>query len=417
MSTMPSAAHTPLHATSPVAPGGKRPIRVGAIGTGLAMEKLHWPALGQIKDRVEVVAFAEKERATAEQFSGYSGVPMSGYVADYEPLLKRDDVEAVVILLPIPLLYDAARTALQAGKHVLCEKTPGVDLEQGRAFLKLEQEFPDRTLLVAENFFYRDDLRLARRLLDEGAIGKLNVMVWRMASQYVPRASGFSSTRWRQRPEYRGGPHLDGGVHMVAQIRLLCGDVRYVHGLSQHANATMGGPSTVTLNMEFVSGAIGNYTSIHPDIAIPSPQDRGLSLYGSDAVMTFGSAYGEATRTVTVHRPKGGGASGGSGSERSGGTEAEEHRVEQSDGGYLNEWLNFYDAVVYGEPVVGTVAQSWLNMQVVLRGLDASESHTVMDLAQDAPVTLSEKPLPLWKPRGAEGLFDGLPCKVSGGAG
>ncbi|HEU5316383.1 MAG TPA: Gfo/Idh/MocA family oxidoreductase [Chloroflexota bacterium] len=384
------------------------PIRLGAIGTGLAMEKLHWPALRQLQDRFTLTAFAERDQKNADRFVSYSGADRRAHHADYRALLERKDVDAVAILLPIPLLYDAARAALEAGKHVLCEKTPGVDLEQGRAFLELERCFPNQRLLVAENFFYRDDLRLARSLLEGGAIGRLHTMTWRMVSQYVPDLTGrsFSSTPWRQRPQYRGGPHLDGGVHMVSQIRLLCGDVHKVHGLVQHANTQMGGPSDLSLNLRFVSGAIGSYVSLHPEIPVPRDEARGMRLYGSEGTMTFSGNFGEATRTVTVHRPTG---SSGSGEKLA----AEEHVVANTDGGYYNEWHNFHDAVVHGAPIVGTVAQSFHNMLVVLRGLDSAEGEGEVDLASDAPTPLSERPIPLWRPHGAEGLFDGLPCGVS----
>src|SRR6266542_2081675 len=412
-----SAANTPITPT-----GRTGPIRLGAIGTGLAMERLHWPALRQLPDRFTVTAFAEKDQATAQRFAAYSGVPLERRSVDYQALLDRRDVDAVVILLPIPLLYEAARAALQAGKHVLCEKPPGIDLDQGRAFLELEKQFPDRKLLVAENFFYRDDLRLARKLLDDGAIGRLNTMTWRMASQYLPDPGGrsFSSTPWRWQPQYRGGPHLDGGVHMIAQIRLLCGDVKAVHGLVQHANTKMGGPSDMTLNLRFVSGAIGSDVSLHSEIPVQPEQSRGMRLYGSEGVMTFTGNFAESTRTVTVHRPAdpadpGDATSASAASARGAGpkTTAEEHRVERTDGGYYNEWRNFHDAIVHGAEIVGTVAQSFHNMLIVLRGLDSAEGAGEVDLTPDAPTPLTNKPLPLWQPHGAKDLFDTLPCQVA----
>jgi predicted dehydrogenase len=377
-------------------PGPNETLRLGVVGVGLAMEKLHWPALTQLTDRFTVVAFAETSRPTAERFAGYAGIDQRDAYVEYEDLLKRADVDAVLILLPIPLLYDAARAALVAGKHVFCEKPPGANLEQGLAFLDLARQFQGQKLFVAENFFFRDDLRLARSLLDDGAIGRLNVLSWRQAGQYVPREGSFSSTPWRQQPQYRGGPHLDGGVHMIAQIRLLAGDVRRLHGLVTYANTQMGGPSDLTLNLAFVSGAIGNYTSVHAEIPVP-PEGPGLRLYGSEAVMVFGSADGAGPRRIGIHRADG---------------SVETHTVEGGDGGYYNEWLNFYDAVVHGAPVIGTVANSFVNMLVVLRGLDSAEGAGEIDLAPDAPEGLYERPIPLWRPREASGLFDGLPVTV-----
>ncbi|HZC26053.1 MAG TPA: Gfo/Idh/MocA family oxidoreductase, partial [Actinopolymorphaceae bacterium] len=136
-----------------------RQVRLGLIGTGLAVEKLHWPALQRLHDRYVVTAFADHSSSQAKAFSSYSGVDMAAYTPDYHELLARDDVDAVLITLPIPLLYAAARAALAAGKHVLCEKPTGTDESQARDFLALARDYPDRTVLIGENIFYRDDLR------------------------------------------------------------------------------------------------------------------------------------------------------------------------------------------------------------------------------------------------------------------
>jgi predicted dehydrogenase len=202
----------------------------------------------------------------------------------------------------------------------------------------------------------------------------------------VPAPGRFSSTPWRQHPGYRGGAHLDGGVHHIAQIRLLCGDVRQVAAETQDANATLGAPCDLTLNLRFASGAVGNYTALYPELPVP-PEPNELRLYGTEAVMTL------ANRRVALYRPAG---------------TVETHTFAGIDGGYYNEFRNFYDAVVHGEPVVGTIAQTVQNMLIVLRGLDAAESGRTVTL-DDAPGGLSATSVPLWRPRGAAGLFDGLP--------
>ena len=371
------------------------PVRLGVIGTGLAVELLHWPALVQMTDRFEVVAFANDTREPAERFAKLAGLSMDGYHADYQALLRRDDVDAVLIALPIPLLYPATAAALQAGKDVLCEKPPGSNLDQAREFLALEERYPDRKVLVAENFFYRDDLRLARSLIDDGAIGRVHLMAWRQVFQLVPREGTFSSTPWRWAPLYRGGPHLDAGVHHVAQIRLLCGDVQSLQGYVQYANPTHGGPSDLVLNLHFVSHAVGSYVGAHLAIPVPGETNE-MRIYGEGGVLSVGSGPRASAREIQVLRPDG----------------PKETHVVESDGGYYNEWLNFHDALVHREPIFGTIAQSFHNVLIVMRALDSAEEHRVVDLS-DLPGGLSETGVPLWRPREAEGLFDGLPTKVS----
>ncbi|MCS7477072.1 Gfo/Idh/MocA family protein [Umezawaea endophytica] len=363
------------------------PIRLGLIGTGLAVEKLHWPALRGLADRYAVTAFTDRSAEQSRRFADYSGADPAGAAADRAALLARDDVDAVLISVPIPDLYEVARDALEAGKDVLCEKPAGVDAEQAEAFLALAAGHPDRTFVVGENFFYRDDLRYARSLLDGGAIGRPHLMAWRHAGTMVPREGVFASTPWRQRPRYRGGVHLDAGVHHIAQIRLLCGDIARVHGAVQAANSTMDSPSDLALTLVFTGGAIGSYTASYPEIPIP-PEINDMRLYGTEGVLVL--AGSESERRVTRSSP-----------------DATTHTTvfRGIDNGYRAELVDFADAVQFGVRPVGSVAQSVANALVVQRALDSAEQTAVLALD---PVP-GAGPVPLWRPRGSTGLFDGLP--------
>lgn len=365
-------------------------VRLGIIGTGLAVEKLHWPALRQMPDRFRVVAFANRGRDNAERFAAYSGTPLAAWTPDYRALLARDDVEAVLISLPIPLNEPVTRDALAAGKHVVCEKPAGKNGAEGRAFVDLASTHPDRVVMVAENWFYRDDLRLARALLDKGRIGRLHFVAWRTVSQLVPTPGDFSITPWRHEADYEGGPHLDAGVHYAAELRLLCGDIERLSGEIQDANSIFGGPSDLVLNLRFVSGAAGSYAASWPEMAVPAePND--LRLYGTDGVMVLGR------NDIRIHRPDGA---------------AESFRVEESDGGYYNEFLDFHRAVTEGTPLlVGTAAQSYRNMEIILGGLESAR--TGQPVRPDAwPDPLSATPVPLWRPSASDDLFAGLPTRV-----
>lgn len=366
-----------------------QPTRLGLIGTGLAVEKLHWPSLARLQSAFRVVAFCDRNRVAAEHFSSYSGVPMSAYTPDHQQLLRREDVEAVLVALPIAMLYTVARDALDAGKHVICEKPPGIDEPQAHEFLSTALEHSELRLLVAENIFYRDDLRLARSLLDQGAIGRVHLMAWRAVSRNVPRRGEFSSTFWRQRTQYRGGAHLDAGIHHVAQIRLLLGDPVCVHGQTQDANRTIDGPSDLSLNLRFVSRAIGSYVASYPELEVP-PEDGEMHIYGTEGTLVLKDGRGE--RRVELHRPAG---------------EGEVHVLRGIDGGYLGELLNFRQALTHGAPLVGTVEQSVKNLMVIERGLDSAERGEVVSL-EDTPGGTHERAVPLWRPEGVEGLLDGI---------
>ena len=365
------------------------PIRLGIIGTGLAIEKLHWPALARLKDAFEVVAFANHTQPKAEHFSSYSGVPMDRFHRQYQALLARDDVDAVLIALPIGLTFTVTREALEAGKHVICEKPAGANLREAYDFLELEKQYPDRVVLVAENWFYRDDLRFARTLLDRGDIGPTRLVSWRLVNQLIPRDDQFSSTPWRHHIDYAGGPHLDGGVHHTAEIRLLAGDADRLQAEIQDANSTHDGPSILTMNLHFVSGAVGNYTASYPEIpAVDEPNE--LRIYGTRGQMVLGR------NTIRVEQADG--ASRG-------------YRIAQQDGGYYNELIDFHDAIRYGTTPVGSVTQSFRTMELILLALESAAEGAVKHPDQ-AVGPLSATAVPLWSPRGASDPFAGLDVSI-----
>jgi predicted dehydrogenase len=361
-------------------------IRLGIIGTGLAVEQLHWPALRKMTDMFRVTAFCDIDRSHAEHFASYSGASMDDFTADYHELLARDDVDAVLISLPIPLNYPVTRDSLEAGKDVICEKPTGANADDMRAFADLPGQYPDRLVEIAENWFYRDDLRQARALLDQGIVGRVHMMAWRNVSQLVPEEGEFSGTEWRQDAEYAGGPHLDGGVHQLAQIRFLCGDALRVSGEIQDANSLFAGPSDLAMTLQFASGAAGSYTASYPEYTVPE-EPNAMRIYGTEGVMSIGRRS-----TISVFRPDG---------------HVERWKVEKPDAGYFNEFLNFHEAWTGAAPMIGTIEQSVRNMELLMGALSSADEGGEAVMA-DGPIPLAADAVPLWKPAGAEGLFDGL---------
>src|SRR4051812_19989721 len=102
------------------------PVRLGFIGTGLAVKWLHWPALKQLPGYfkpvmvcdIDPVAAAYTARSAAEELDSTGCT----WTTDYKELLANDGVEAVVIALPIQLTAQVIIEAAQAGKHLLAEK-------------------------------------------------------------------------------------------------------------------------------------------------------------------------------------------------------------------------------------------------------------------------------------------------------
>lgn len=369
-----------------------QPIRLGIIGTGLAVEQLHWPAITELADRFQITAFCDIDTAHAEHFSEYSGVSMDEFTGDYHELLARTDVDAVLISLPIPLQGQVLRDSLAAGKHVLSEKPPAANQEELDSLVSVVEAHPDQVLLVGENYFYQDPIRFARKLLDDGVIGRVHTMSFRRVKQLLPIEGTFSSTPWRWQGAYTGGPHLDGGVHQIAMIRMLMGDVRHLAAETQDANSTHGGPSSFTVNMRFVSEAIGNLTLGNHEYPMPEDDLDDMRIYSSDGVMSIND-----DRIVVWKRD-----------------ETTTYTFSGNDGGYVGEFQNFHEAVTMSAPVIGTFAQSYRGMEIVTRGLQSSDEARGIEITNDL-MPLFERPLEIWLPHGETELEVNVTEKKSAG--
>ncbi len=332
-----------------------QPIKLGIIGAGLAVKKLHWPALERLTEQYQIVAVADVDGGSATSIAALTGAPHT--FTDYRELLALDVIEAVLISLPIHLTAPVSLAAARAGKHLLIEKPVGSNLEQAR-LLRDELARLPVIALVAENFRYRSDLRTARRLIREGAIGE--IVLIRLHSLAKIRGvdpEDFSSTPWRQDPQYRGGALLDGGVHHAAALRDIGGDVEWLHAFVKHGDSVMNGPTTISMNLRFRSGALGSWlysVAVHDD-------DRAfLNLWIHGTTGTLRVRDG----ALHVLRPD---------------ADAASVALDSDDtGGYRGEFVNFYEAVREGKPVIATVEEGYRDMELILRGLDSAEQAQVI---------------------------------------
>ena len=143
----------------------------------------------------------------------------------YDELLADDSIEAVYISLPNTLHCEWSIKAVEAGKHVLCEKPMSRHPDDVRAaFDAAERE----GRLLTEAFMYRHNPQTARivSLVGSGAIGELRVI--RSAFAY----SLYDADNIRLRPELEGGALMDVGCYCVSGARLFAGEPVELLGLA-----------------------------------------------------------------------------------------------------------------------------------------------------------------------------------------
>jgi xylose dehydrogenase (NAD/NADP) len=191
----------------------------GFLSTANINDKLLAGAAGS--DRVDVIAVASRDTERAEAYAHERGIERA--YGSYEDLLADPDVEAVYISLPNSLHVEWSVSALEAGKHVLCEKPlsrRAADVE--RAFDVAEQS----GRLLMEAFMYRHNPQTARlkELVDGGAIGRLRLV---RAAFSFPLADAENV---RLDASLDGGALMDVGCYCVSGTRLLGGEPAQVYG-------------------------------------------------------------------------------------------------------------------------------------------------------------------------------------------
>ena len=105
--------------------------KLGVIGTGMAWEKLHWPALQNLRDHYEVVAVCDTDIEKAKNFAQQIGLQPDQIYSDHRHMLRREDIGAVDVLVPIAENHNIAKDVIRAGKGLIAEKPLAATFEQG----------------------------------------------------------------------------------------------------------------------------------------------------------------------------------------------------------------------------------------------------------------------------------------------
>jgi predicted dehydrogenase len=193
------------------------------------MKKLRWGILSTAKiGREKVIpAMQQGNYCTVDAIAGRDAEKVAA-VADalgipkaydsYEALLNDAEIDAVYIPLPNQLHVPWAIKALQAGKHVLCEKPIGLTSAEAKELQLAALQHPH--LKIMEAFMYRlhPQWQHAKKLVQEGAIGELKT-IESFFSYYNTDAENI-----RNKKEAGGGGLMDIGCYCISLSRFIFGE-------------------------------------------------------------------------------------------------------------------------------------------------------------------------------------------------
>jgi predicted dehydrogenase len=265
------------------------------------VEKLRWGVLGcariatakvipamQAGKYCAVTAIASRTIEKAEAAARTLGIAKA--YGSYEALLSDPDVDAVYIPLPNHLHVPWSIRSLRAGKHVLCEKPIGLNLQEAEALLREARQHAPLKIMEAFMYRFHPQWQLARRLVEEGAIGEIRTI------------QSFFSYRNQDPADIRniadlgGGGLMDIGCYSISLSRFLfqaeprrvvgTAEVDPVFGTDRLASAILEfprGTSTFTCSTQLsphqrvhIHGTEGR---VEIEIPFNAPPDRPATLW------------------------------------------------------------------------------------------------------------------------------------------
>ncbi len=262
-----------------------RTVKIGFIGCGAIANKKHMQALSKI-DGVEIVAFCdiipERAEASAKEF----GTPNSKTYTDYKELLKDESIEVVHICTPNKSHSFITVDALEAGKHVMCEKPMAINSAEAQKMLDAAKRTGKKLTIGYQNRNNPEALFLKAEA-EKGTFGEIYyAKATALRRRAVPTWGVFLNEE-----EQGGGPLIDIGTHALDLTLWIMNNYKpkYCLGTAYHK-----------LNNQ--TGTANNWGDWDPDKFTVEDSAFGFVVMENGATIVLESAW--ALNTLDVREAK-----------------------------------------------------------------------------------------------------------------
>ncbi|PLR69338.1 MULTISPECIES: Gfo/Idh/MocA family protein [Bacillaceae] len=184
-------------------------VRVGIIGCGGIATAKHMPALARLKN-VQMVAFFDLVEERAIEAKMEYGSEMAEHYTDFKELLANPDVDVVHVCTPNDSHSDISIAALEAGKHVMCEKPMATSAAEARKMLDTAKRTGKKLSVAYQNRYRADSLHL-KSLCEEGELGE----IYFAKAHAIRRRAVPTWGVFLDKEKQGGGPLIDIGTHAL----------------------------------------------------------------------------------------------------------------------------------------------------------------------------------------------------------
>ena len=270
----------------------ERILNWGLLSTARINRALITPL--QASPRNRLTAVASRDLAHAQAYAAERNIPRA--FGSYEALLADPDIDVVYISLPNSLHAEWAIKAVEAGKHVLCEKPLATTVEDVDAMADAARK---AGVVLAEAFMYRHHPQTlkVKELVEGGAIGRLQVI---RGGFTFPLADPANV---RLAPALGGGSIWDIGCYPISYTRTVAGTApAEVFGWGETGES--GVDVVFAGQMRFPNGVLGQF-----DCGFRSPERMLMEFLGSEGAISLTNSFKpgsmpRSTCCITTARPR-----------------------------------------------------------------------------------------------------------------
>lgn len=204
-------------------------INVALCSYGMSGKVFHAPLI-TAETGLRLHTIFQRSEATA-----LIDYPQVNLVKAFEDIINNPEIDVVVVNTPNEFHFAMTSAALQAGKHVVVEKPFVLDIEEGKALIKLAQE-QHKILAVFQNKRLESDHLDVQNIIQSGQLGRIVEVEW----HYDRYRANITHKRWKEDNLPGSGTWFDLGIHMVDSMLCLFGKPHAVYADMRSLRRTEG---------------------------------------------------------------------------------------------------------------------------------------------------------------------------------
>lgn len=332
-------------------------LKFAVVGTGIFATDRHLPTVEKIPNLTPAACY-NRTKAKAEAFAAKAKIDPSQIYESLEDIIKTDSVDFVDALLPVQYNLDAIKLAIKHNKPICLEKPIAANMAQAKEIVQLSNS-TDLPISILENWSYLK----AIEVLKKEVLPKIGDII-----SYTYRSTGawnednkYLATSWRQNPEHIGGFLSDGGVHQLALLTDVLGEVESVSGLTKQVREESGTDDILFSTLKMKSGVIGTFT--YGSSFGATDKSSTFIIFGTNGSVEYNFSPSLSKPTITYQT----GASSQKASEKI------VIEVDENDT-FVEEFTNFAEAVSKNDKSLVHVpaSKAYHHLAIVAAALDSS---------------------------------------------